>query len=142
MAARVAKFPRLQILFFMTRLFSGTPFDIPPQCDDCGKLQSECACTPAEKADAEKKRQRDADRLEPGKQTAKIRIEKRKAKRVVTVVDGLTAKANDLPALLSKLQAKCGAGGTVKADEDRLELQGDHLTSVSQTLRDLGFKVR
>lgn len=126
----------------MTRLFAGTPFDIPPTCDDCGKPESECVCTPQQKADAEKQRQQESDRLPAQKQTAKVRTETRKGKRTVTVVDGLTAKANDLPELLSHLQSVCGTGGTVKAAEDRIELQGDHVDDVGKALRQRGYKVK
>ena len=126
----------------MTRLFAGTPFDIPPTCDDCGKPESQCVCTPQEKAKAAKKRQQEADRLPAQKQTAKVRTETRKGKRTVTVVDGLAAKANDLPELLSHLQSVCGTGGTVKAAEDRIELQGNHVEDAGKALRDRGFKVK
>ena len=126
----------------MTRLFAGTPFDIPPECDDCGKLESECACTPEEKAAVEAQRQRDADRLPPEKQTARVTIQKRKGGRKATVVEGLTAKANDLPDLLATLQTACGTGGTVKAKEDLLELQGDHADRVRASLKELGFRVK
>lgn len=130
----------------MSRLFAGTAFDIPPSCDDCGKLESECICTPQQKAAAERARQTAADRLPPEKQTAKIRVETRKGKRTVTVIDGLTAKANDLPALLSKLQAACGTGGTVRVGDgktgDRIELQGNHVNDASKRLSDLGYRVR
>ncbi|WP_182865331.1 translation initiation factor [Stieleria mannarensis] len=126
----------------MTRLFAGTPFDIPPQCEDCGKLESECICTTEEKAQAEAKRQREADRLPPEKQTARISVQKRKGGRKATVVEGLTAKANDLPELLTKLQAACGSGGTVKPKQDLVEIQGDHADTVRGTLAGLGFKVK
>jgi translation initiation factor 1 len=125
----------------MTRLFAGTPFDIPPKCDDCGHLQSQCVCTAQQKADAEKQRRRDADRLPPEKQTAKLTLQKRKAGRMVTVIEGLTAHANDLPALLARLQTACGTGGTVKSKEDTIELQGDHLQNVRSCLLAIGYKV-
>lgn len=123
----------------MTRLFAGTPFDIPPTCDDCGKLESECACTAADKAAAEARRQQQRDRLPPEKQRARVSVQKRKGGRKATVVEGLTAKANDLPALLKQLQAACGTGGTVKAKEDVIELQGDHAETVRQTLAQIGY---
>lgn len=126
----------------MTRLFAGTPFDIPPECDDCGKLESECACTPEQKAAAEAARQREADRLPPEKQTARVTVQKRKGGRKATVVEGLAAKANDLPDLLATLQTACGTGGTVKAKEDLLELQGDHADRVRASLKELGFRVK
>ncbi|MDV6029608.1 MAG: translation initiation factor [Phycisphaera sp. RhM] len=126
----------------MTRLFAGTPFDIPPECEDCGKPESECTCTPEEKAQAEAKRQRDADRLPPEKQTARISVQKRKGGRKATVVEGLTAKANDLADVLTRLQAACGSGGTAKPKEDLIEIQGDHADTVRKTLAGIGFKVK
>ncbi len=126
----------------MTRLFAGTPFDIPPTCDDCGKPESQCTCTAKQKADAAAKRDRDAARLPPSDQTAIVKTDKRKGGRVVTVIEGLTAAANDLPSLLSQLQTACGAGGTVKAKEDRIELQGDHVASATEQLRLIGYQVR
>jgi translation initiation factor 1 len=125
----------------MTRLFAGTPFDIPPLCDDCCKLQSECICTAKQKAEAEKRRQKEADRLPPEKQTAKLTLQKRKAGRMVTVIEGLTSRGNDLAALLAQLQTACGTGGTVKAKEDTIELQGDHVNTVRQSLLAIGYKV-
>ncbi len=126
----------------MTRLFAGTPFDIPPECEDCGRLESECICTPEQKALAEAQRQREADRIEPAKQTARLSVQKRKGGRKATVVEGLTDKANDLPELLKQLQSACGSGGSVKAKEDMLEIQGDHLATVKQTLQEIGYKVK
>lgn len=133
----------------MTRLFAGTPFDIPPTCEICGKVESDCTCTPEQKAAAERAsrekarlREKEAARLPPEKQTARLRVETRKGKRTVTVIDGLTARANDLPALLSKLQAACGTGGNVRNNEDRLELQGDHRQSAGQHLARLGYRVQ
>lgn len=125
----------------MTRLFAGTPFDIPPTCDDCGKLEAECECTAEEKRAREAERQRQADRMPPEKQRAKVSLQRRKGGRQVTVVEGLTAKANDLPQLLTQLQAVCGTGGTVKAKDDLLELQGDHVTQTRQKLSEIGYRV-
>ncbi|EMI56779.1 translation initiation factor [Rhodopirellula sallentina] len=126
----------------MTRLFAGTPFDIPPECDLCGRVESECQCTQADKNAAEAQRQREADRLPPEKQTARIGTEKRKGGRTATVIKGLTARANDLPALLSQLQTACGTGGTVKAKDDLIELQGDHTQAARECLKAIGFRVK
>ncbi|MEM9587248.1 MAG: translation initiation factor [Planctomycetota bacterium] len=126
----------------MTRLFAGTPFDIPPQCDHCGKPELECACTTEEKSKREAEQKRQAALIAPDKQTARVTVQKRKGGRKVTVVEGLTASANDLADLLSKLQAACGTGGTVKAKVDQVELQGDHIQTVSTSLRQLGYKVK
>lgn len=126
----------------MTRLFAGTPFDIPPTCDDCGKPESDCVCTAKQKLGAAAKRASDAAWLPPDEQTAIVKTEKRKGGRVVTVIEGLPAAANDLPAVLSQLQSACGAGGTVKAKEDRIELQGDHIAATIEKLKTIGYLVR
>jgi len=126
----------------MTRLFAGTPFDIPPECEDCGRLETECVCTSAQKAEAAEQRMHAAERLPAGEQTARVGIQKRKGGRVVTLVEGLAAKANDLPSVLAQLQAACGTGGTVKAKEDRIELQGDHVTGVVKVLAKIGYRIK
>jgi translation initiation factor 1 len=126
----------------MTRLFEGTPFDIPPRCERCDELESECRCSPEDIAAEEAQRQREADRLPPEKQTAKIRTEKRKGGRIVTVIAGLTARANDLPALLTKLKNTTGAGGTIRKDPDLIEIQGDHRERIEAELKNIGFRTK
>ncbi|MCC9642321.1 translation initiation factor [Rhodopirellula sp. JC740] len=126
----------------MTRLFAGTPFDIPPTCDLCGKQETDCLCTDQQKADAEAARQREADRLPPDQQTARVRLDRRKGGRTVTLVEGLTSRANDLPALLGQLQSACGSGGTVKKADDLIELQGDHIERVRQKLSEIGYRLK
>ena len=113
----------------MGRLFAGTEFYQPPKCDRCGELEEDCQCPPAP-----------VPRIPPGQQTARLTIEKRKKGKVVTVVRGLPAEGNDLPELLSKLKAACGAGGALK--EDSLEIQGKHLERVGDTLKEIGYRVR
>lgn len=111
------------------RLFAGTPFDRPPRCEVCGELVDSCVCPPAP-----------PPRLAPEKQTARLAVEKRKQGKVVTVVRGLAAEANDLPELLAKLKSACGAGGTLK-DSD-LEIQGNHRDRIRDLLLALGYRVR
>lgn len=125
----------------MSRLFAGTPFDIPPTCEICGQPESQCVCTRAEKDAAEARRRVESERLPPQQQTATIRVEKRKGGRTATVISGLTAVANDLPKLLSQLQTACGSGGTVKPKEDLIELQGDHTAAARKCLIDLGYRI-
>ena len=105
------------------RLFAGTPYDQPPKCNRCGALESDCTCPP----------------LAAG-QVARLAVEKRKKGKVVTVIRGLTAENNDLPALLSRLKSQCGAGGTIQ--EDRLEIQGEHVERISAVLSELGYVVK
>ncbi|TWU34966.1 SUI1 family translation initiation factor [Novipirellula artificiosorum] len=113
----------------MSRLFAGTPFDIPPTCDRCGLPEQDCHCPPPEK-----------QYLAPAKQTAKVFTEHRKHKRAMTIVKGLDPEESDLRALLTKLQSGCGAGGSIQ--QDRIEIQGDHLTRVKAKLAELGYRVR
>ena len=115
----------------MGRLFAGTPWDRPPTCERCGKLEAECDCpTPAV----------EPIRLPPGSQTARLRLEKRPKGKVVTVVGNLGPEGNDLDDLAARLKARCGSGGTVK--DGRIELQGDHLTVVEAALQALGYKTK
>ena len=112
------------------RLFEGTEFDIPPRCERCEKLEADCQCPPlADPSPA---------RIAPEKQTAKIRIEKRKQGKQVTVIHGLDEL--DLPEVLVKLKNSCGAGGTVK--DQAIEIQGQHAERVRSLLRGLGYRTK
>jgi translation initiation factor 1 len=71
---------------------------------------------------------------------ARLTLEKRKKGKVVTVIRGLSAAGNDLPALLSQLKSQCGAGGAVQ--EDSLEVQGEHVDRIRAALSELGYRVR
>lgn len=111
------------------RLFEGTEWDRPPRCERCGELEEDCQCGPPPK-----------QLTPPSKQTARLTLEKRKKGKSVTVVRGLPAEENDLPALLQALKSACGAGGTVK--DDLLEIQGDHLERVRDLLAARGYRLR
>ena len=113
-------------------LFAGTKWDVPPSCDRCGKLTADCQCPPPP--------QPAPARVPPQKQTARLALEKRPGGKFVTVVRGLLAADNDLPALLSKLKGGCGAGGTIK--DDTIEIQGQQLDRAAQLLEQAGYKVK
>jgi translation initiation factor 1 len=113
----------------MTRLFAGTPYDQPPKCDRCGALESDCTCPPPPAA-----------RIPPAQQVARLSLEKRRKGKVVTVIRGLAAAGNDLPALLSRLKSQCGAGGAQQ--EDSLEIQGEHVERIRALLGELGYRVK
>ena len=110
-------------------LLAGTKFDRPPHCDRCEKLEAECTCSPLEPV-----------RTPPGKQTARIAVEKRKHGRMITVIRGLAAEDTDLPSLLKRLKNACGAGGTIT--DDSLEIQGTQADRVRTELLTIGYKVR
>ncbi|MFN0050986.1 MAG: translation initiation factor [Planctomycetales bacterium] len=113
------------------RLFAGTVFDRPPLCDRCGKVEADCGCPALPPAKPQVPAQQ---------QTARLTVEKRRKGKIVTVVQGLAASANDLPGLLKKLKNHCGAGGTL--DGDSLEIQGDHRDRLQKLLGEMGYKVR
>ncbi len=58
----------------------------------------------------------------------------------MTVVRGLAAAENDLPALLTQLKNHCGAGGTI--NDEQIEIQGDHLNRIRQALTEIGYRVK
>ena len=115
----------------MGRLFAGTKWDRPPSCERCGRPESECACPPPSV---------EPERLAPGAQTARVRVEKRPRGKLVTVVAGLDPSGNDLPDLAARLKAKCGSGGTVK--DGLIEIQGDHVSAVESALAAIGYNTR
>jgi translation initiation factor 1 len=58
----------------------------------------------------------------------------------VTVVKGLALEGAALIKLGKTLKVKCGSGGTVK--EGMIEIQGDHIEVVMETLKKQGWKVK
>lgn len=114
----------------MSRLFAGTPFDIPPTCDRCGRPIESCDCPPEVAKPTW---------LPPSKQRAKIRTDQRKHRRVVTVIWGLSPDETNLPELLSVLKGHCGAGGCIS--NDAIELQGDHKQRVTDKLKKMEYRV-
>jgi len=111
------------------RLFEGTPWDRPPRCDRCEQLIADCQCPPPP-----------VEYPPPATQTARVGLEKRKKGKWVTTVRGLPPSDNDLPALVTQLKNRCGAGGTIS--DDILEIQGDHAQRVREILTEVGYRVR
>jgi len=56
----------------------------------------------------------------------------------VTVIEGLSMAQKDMEALLKKLKAGLGTGGTLK--NDCLEIQGDHREALMLTLQKIGYR--
>lgn len=111
-------------------LFAGTQWDIPAHCDRCGELESVCQCAPEQ-----------PQPKPPSQQTLGVRIEKRKAGRIVTIVKGLDG---NFPVqnqqLLTQLKNVCGAGGT--QEDGELVIQGDQKSRVALHLEQLGYRVK
>jgi translation initiation factor 1 len=80
------------------RLFAGTPWDRPPACDRCGRLESECACPPPVP---------EVKRIPPEQQTARLMTERRAKGKLVTVIAGLDPASNDLTELATRLKNAC-----------------------------------
>ena len=110
------------------RLFEGTEFDVPPTCDRCKQLEAECECPPPVH-----------EFLPNDQQSVRLRIEKRKRGKIVTLVVGLKPEETDLPKLLTSLKNTCGAGGTV--GDDAIEIQGDHLERIATSLAEMGYRI-
>ena len=60
--------------------------------------------------------------------------------KTVCVISGLNLSANDLKALLGRLQAKLGTGGAIK--NGNLEIQGDHRAKLLTLLEAEGHKAK
>lgn len=70
--------------------------------------------------------------------SVRIRLEQRRGGRLVTIVTGVPAAADELAELARTLKAACGTGGTVK--DSTFELQGDQRDAVEQALRLRGLR--
>jgi translation initiation factor 1 len=139
----------------MSRLFANTPFDRPPLCERCGKAPADCRCMKLpEKKRMSEKRSAPASHGEldsgltltpensapPADQVARIKIEKRKGNRCVTLITELDHPANDLPALCTLLKTSLATGGSVQGRS--IELQGEHASKVAALLTQRGVKSR
>jgi len=110
-------------------LFAGTPWDLPAHCEKCGNLEANCSCPPAT-----------MPVKSPSTQTLKVRIEKRKGGRIVTVIEGLTNDDPTRSELMTRLKNACGAGGTI--EPDHLIVQGDQQQKATKLLKEIGFRVK
>ncbi|MEL7335616.1 MAG: translation initiation factor, partial [Planctomycetota bacterium] len=108
----------------MSRLFAGTQWDVPPTCDRCDATLDACECPPESPGKP--------SIPPPEKQRARVRLEKRKGKKLITVIAGLFNDREFLSGVLSKLQSGLGTGGSVQADQ--IELQGDHVQRAGDVL--------
>lgn len=92
-----------------------------------GELSSLCGGLPPELC----------EQLAREQQVIKIRLERRKHRREVTIIEGLDEKEIDLKKLASELKSRLATGGTYK--NGHIELQGDHRHRVKQILIEMGF---
>jgi translation initiation factor 1 len=91
---------------------------MPEICNKCGLPKEICACGEISKQQA----------------SIKIRAEKRRYGKEVTLVSGLDS---DQKEVMKKLKAKLACGGTLK--DGVIELQGQHVSKVKDVLVKMGF---
>lgn len=114
-------------------LFDGTALERPVICERCNLNIKECVCPPVKEDDSQPE-------VPPEKQSVKVRVEKRKRGKLMTVIAGFSAPRHQLQALLTELKNFCGSGGTIV--DQSLELQGDHVERLKPHLRSLGYRVQ
>ncbi|MHA1754136.1 MAG: stress response translation initiation inhibitor YciH [Candidatus Odinarchaeia archaeon] len=90
-------------------------------CPKCGLPKDLCVCEVIGKEE----------------QRIKIRVEKRKWGREVTLITGIDKKDVNIADLATKLKTSCACGGTYK--NDQIELQGNHKDKVKKLLVKWGF---
>lgn len=90
-------------------------------CPVCGLPRDICVC-----GEISKEQQR-----------IRVRIETRKWRREMTIVEGINDKDTDLGRLSQKLKAFCACGGTAK--NNQIMLQGDHRERVRSYLIRMGY---
>lgn len=77
------------------------------------------------------------EQLTAEEQIIKIRLERRRFGREVTIIEGIGERQFDLKKLASTLKSRLATGGTAK--NGRIELQGDHRHKAKKILVELGF---
>lgn len=110
-------------------LFDGTPLERPVLCDECRLPEADCKCPPKVEPDTP-----------PEKQRLKIRVDKRKRGKFVTVISGFSCRAEQMQATLTRLKDSLGTGGTIQ--DGTLELQGDQTKRCGEECKKLGYAVR
>ena len=71
-------------------------------------------------------------------QKIRIRTEKKRYGKLLTIVEGIDSKDINIKDLAKKLKSELACGGTVK--DGMIELQGDHKKRVKQALIKRGFQ--
>jgi len=90
-------------------------------CNTCGLPKDLCVC----------------ETIAKESQKITIKIQKKKFGKKYTVITGINEHEVDLKDLAKKLKNKLACGGTAK--DGYVELQGDHLKTIREHLKTLGF---
>jgi translation initiation factor 1 len=98
-------------------------------CPKCGWPADDCRCSRA------------GEEKVPAKLACVLRVEKKgRGGKTVTVVANLPRNAAFLASLAAELKRACGTGGS--AQEDTVEVQGDHRERLRPLLAAKGWTVR
>lgn len=122
----------------MSGLFAGTSLEQPVTCHRCKQTHAKCACPRCRKT---------GKVLEPADQPLRIRREQRRGKyvTVITGFAGRSDRSDDLPAILKKLKATLGTGGTLDTTNPEapiVELQGDHRDKMVEHFKAAGYPAK
>ena len=97
-------------------------------CPDCRQPMAQCACKLAQPRPA-------------GDGIVRVSREtKGRGGKAVTVIRGVPLDADALTILGKQVKTACGSGGTVK--DGVIEVQGDHVERVMETLKAQGYSVK
>jgi translation initiation factor 1 len=88
-------------------------------CPKCGLPQELCVC----------------EEITRTGQRIRVRADKRRYGKYVTIIDGL--ENVDLDKVAKELKRRLACGGTSKMD--KIELQGNHVSKAKDVLIDIGF---
>lgn len=77
------------------------------------------------------------EQLTKEEQFIKIKVEKRRYGKEVTIIEGLWQSDNELKKIASELKSKLAAGGTVK--DGKILIQGDHKEKIREILIKMGY---
>ena len=103
--------------------------DAGRMCPDCRQPKAQCACKAA------------AAGVPAGDGAGSVsRPTKGRGGKAVTVVKGVPLAEQALVLLGKTLKTACGSGGTVK--DGVIEVQGDHVERVMETLKAQGYSVK
>lgn len=112
-------------------LFDGTELERPVLCEQCSQDVKTCCCEPVEPKEAD---------VLPEKQSLRVRLEKRKRGKLMTVISGFRGPVHQRRQFLTDIKNHCGAGGTI--DDGNVEVQGDHVLRIKAFLSSGGYRVR
>ncbi|SFD29800.1 translation initiation factor 1 (eIF-1/SUI1) [Chitinophaga sp. CF118] len=83
----------------------------------------------------------ETDTLGNSHQQLRVKLDtKKRAGKVVTLIDGFIGKADDLEKLGKELKTKCGTGGSAK--DGQILIQGDYKDKIIKWLQEWGYKAK